>query len=86
MTRLGDIFLTYINTEVCPKAREATAGLLSCSFLQATYVGENLLLLLEGQFTKLFKHLLFDSHPVTPTDFNSLYRARKLATGTTSPD
>jgi hypothetical protein len=27
------------------------------------YVGENLLLLLEGQFTKLFEHLLFDSHP-----------------------
>jgi hypothetical protein len=65
--RLGDIFLSDIYTEVRPKARKATPRLLSCLFLETAYIGKNFLLLLEGQFTKLLKHLLFDSHLYPPS-------------------
>jgi hypothetical protein len=59
---LGDVFLADIYTEVCPKARKAAPGLPSSLVFQTAYIGKYLLLLLEGQFTKLFKHLLFNGH------------------------
>jgi hypothetical protein len=62
LTRLGDIIFADIYTEVCPKARKAAPGPPWRLFLQAAYIGKYLLLLLEGQLTKLLKHLLFDGH------------------------
>jgi len=59
-------------TKICPEAGKTQPGTLSCIFLQTAYIGKNLLLLLEGQFTKLLKHLLFDGHPLASM---ALYRA-----------
>jgi hypothetical protein len=66
LTRLGDIFFADIYTEVCPKARKAAPGPPSSLFFQTAYIGKYLLLLLEGQFAKFFKHLLFDGHLQLP--------------------